>query len=257
MNTVTAAAKISKSQVISLAEAEITEATLEKLIADDPTILGLGDVVLIERQRPQERAGRLDLLLEDADGEVRYEVELMLGSLDESHLIRAMEYWDIERRHYPGYEHRAVIVAEDITSRFLNVVQLFSGSVPIIAIQVNGIKVGETLTVNFIKLVDSAKLRRDDRLNATAKATDRNYWLGRAGQTVIGLADECVSMINEVAKRKRSLNYNRGFIGLTDGVQSNNFVLFLPRKSFLRFRAALSPSSRGANAWKRAASTLR
>jgi hypothetical protein len=86
-----APAKIAKSQVISLAEADINEAALEKLIADDPAILGLGDIVLIERQRPQEHAGRLDLLLEDAEGELRYEVELMLGSLDESHLVRSIE----------------------------------------------------------------------------------------------------------------------------------------------------------------------
>jgi hypothetical protein len=132
-------------------------------------------------------------------------------------------------------------VAEDVTSRFLNVIQLFSGSIPILAIQVSCIRVGEMTTVNFIRLVDSTKLRIDDRLTATAKATDRNYWLTRVGQTVLGLADDCLTMINEAAKRKRSLNYNKGFIGLTDGAQSNNFVLFLPRKSFLRFRAALNP----------------
>ena len=30
------------------------------------------------------------------------------------------EYWDIERRRYPQYDHCAVLIAEDITSRFLN-----------------------------------------------------------------------------------------------------------------------------------------
>ncbi len=33
------------------------------------------------------------------------------------------------------YDHTAVIVAEDITSRFLNVISLFNGTIPIIAIQ--------------------------------------------------------------------------------------------------------------------------
>jgi hypothetical protein len=45
----------------------------------------------------------------------------MLGSLDESHIIRTIEYWDIERQRRPTFEHRAVIVAERITSRFFNV----------------------------------------------------------------------------------------------------------------------------------------
>jgi len=34
-------------------------------------------------------------------------VELMLGSVAPSHIIRCIEYWDIERRRYPGYDHIA------------------------------------------------------------------------------------------------------------------------------------------------------
>ncbi len=64
----------------------------------------------------------LDLLLQDPDTNRRYEVELQLGPTDESHIIRTIECWDIERKRYPQYDHCAVIVAEDITSRFLNVI---------------------------------------------------------------------------------------------------------------------------------------
>src|SRR5208283_1385376 len=42
-------------------------------ITDDPAILGLGDLILLDRERRQERAGRLDLLLEDDGGDQRYE----------------------------------------------------------------------------------------------------------------------------------------------------------------------------------------
>ena len=55
-----------------------------------------------DRERPQERAGRLDLLLTSPEQDLRYEVELMLGATDESHIIRCIEYWDIERRRYLG-----------------------------------------------------------------------------------------------------------------------------------------------------------
>jgi len=47
-----------------------------------------------------------------------------------------MEYWDIKRKRYPQYDHCAVLITKDITSRFLNVVALFNGSIPLIAIQV-------------------------------------------------------------------------------------------------------------------------
>ena len=95
----------------------------------------LGDVILKDKERLQPRAGRLDLLLQAADANRRYEVEVQLGATDESHLIRTIEYWDIERKRYPQYEHTAVIVAEDITSRFLNVIGLFNGQIPLVALQ--------------------------------------------------------------------------------------------------------------------------
>jgi hypothetical protein len=48
----------------------------------------------------QPHAGRLDLLLEDEDQERRYEVEIQLGPTDEAHIIRTIEYWDIEWKRY-------------------------------------------------------------------------------------------------------------------------------------------------------------
>src|SRR5437870_5095181 len=93
------APKVTKAVPVSLREAGITESWLERHIESDPTILRLGDVAIIERQRRQEKAGRLDLLLEDDSGDQRYEVELMLGRTDESHLIRTVEYWDFAREH--------------------------------------------------------------------------------------------------------------------------------------------------------------
>jgi hypothetical protein len=44
---------------------EFNEKWLQDRIADDTGILGLGDLVLLERERIQEKAGRLDLLLAD------------------------------------------------------------------------------------------------------------------------------------------------------------------------------------------------
>jgi hypothetical protein len=61
-------------------------------------------------------------LFEDPDATKRYEVELMLGRVDETHIIRAIEYPDIERKRYPNYANVAVLAAEEITSRFLNVI---------------------------------------------------------------------------------------------------------------------------------------
>ena len=69
---------------------ELTEHWDQDRIAEDPSILGLGDVILKDRERIQPRAGRLDLLLQDADTSRRYEVEIQLGATDESHIIRTI-----------------------------------------------------------------------------------------------------------------------------------------------------------------------
>ena len=50
-------------------------------IAEDPSMLGLGDIVLKDKERIQPGAGRLDLLLQDPETLRRYEVEIQLGRL--------------------------------------------------------------------------------------------------------------------------------------------------------------------------------
>jgi len=60
----------------------------------DGPIPGLGDLDIRARERRHAKAGRLDLLLRDAN-QRRYEVEIQLGATDESHIIRTIEYWDI------------------------------------------------------------------------------------------------------------------------------------------------------------------
>lgn len=132
---------------------QYNETWLHGIIADDPSIVGLGDLELIAREKVQDHAGRLDLLLSDGDS-TRYEVEVMLGSTDPNHIIRTIEYWDIERRRYPAYEHIAVLIAEDITSRFLNIMSLMAGNIPIVAIQLNALKIGDRLVLDFVHVLN-------------------------------------------------------------------------------------------------------
>lgn len=107
-------------------EPGISERWVHERILDDPTVLELGEVDVRDTERRQPSAGRLDLLLQDPELGTRYELELQLGPTDESHIIRTIEYWDNERRRYPQYEHVAVLVAEQITARFFNVISLLN-----------------------------------------------------------------------------------------------------------------------------------
>src|SRR5260370_34986723 len=97
--------KYVKLERIPLQHSELDERWVQARIAEDPSLLGLGDLVLKDKERTQPRAGRLDLLLQDSESDRRYEVEVQLGLTDESQIIRTTEYWDIEPKHHPQHEH--------------------------------------------------------------------------------------------------------------------------------------------------------
>lgn len=219
----------------------LNEKWVQDRIAEEPSILGLGDVILKDKERIQPKAGRLDLLLQDADGNGRYEVEIQLGATDESHIIRTIEYWDIERKRYPQYEHTAVIVAEDITSRFLNVISLFNGMIPLVAIQMKALKTGDQVGLIFTTVLDQVSFGLLDEDEETSETTDRTYWEHRGTKKMVALADRLL----EFARRHDTgleLKYNKFYIGLAKDGQPCNFVIFRPKKSFIRFEPRLKNS---------------
>lgn len=210
---------------------EFNEKWLQDRIAEDAAILGLeGDVRLLGRERPITGGGRLDLLLFDEDNNRRYEVEVMLGSTDPSHIIRTIEYWDVERRRYPGYEHVAVLIAEDVTARFLNVMSLLGGSIPFLAIQLDALQIGDHVILNFVHVLDHTELRVDDtEVDVDDGETSRQYWDQKAGSALMKVCDEVLSMINEAAHAPQEFNYLRHYIGLRSNGVVKNFVRFSPK----------------------------
>ena len=222
-------------RVFLKANPQYNEKWVQDCIAQDPKILGLGDLVLRDRERIQPRAGRLDLLLQDPDTKRRYELELQLGSTDESHIIRTIEYWDVERKRYPQYEHCAVIVAEDITSRFLNVVSLFNGTIPLVAIQMQALRVGEYFTLVFTTVVDELSrglVDEDEEAEAAAAPTDRAYWENKAGIATMGMVDQLLTMLKQIDP-SLELKFNKFYVGLAKEGQVDNFVSFRPCKNFV------------------------
>lgn len=218
--------------------AQLNERWLQDIIANEPTILGIGDVILKDKERSHIRAGRLDLLLQDADGYGRYEVEIQLGSTDESHIIRTIEYWDIERKKYPQYEHTAVIIAEDITSRFLNVVSLFNGFIPLMAIQVTAIETPEGIGLQFTKVLDTVKLGYQDEDEEISEPTDRNYWEKRGTKKTVALADKILD-ISKSFLPSVEFSYNKYYIGFWVDGRACNFAVCRPQKGALRLEISL------------------
>lgn len=220
---------------------ELTERWVQDRIAENPQILGLGDVVLKDKERIQPRAGRLDLLLQDTESNHRFEVEVQLGRTDESHIIRTIEYWDIERKRYPQYEHTAVIVAEEITARFLNVISLFNGTIPLMAIQMSAVQLADTVSLLFTTVLDEARFGLVDEDEEVQEVTDRAYWEARGSKATVAMADEVLKLVAEFAPGLE-LKYNKFYIGLATNGQPNNFVQFRAQKNALRVEIRLPQS---------------
>ncbi len=235
--------KLIQPEKINLREHLIlNERWLQDVIAKNPDILGLGELVLKDKERKQPRAGRLDLLLQDADINKRYEVEIQLGKTDESHIIRTIEYWDIERKRYPQYEHCAVIVAEEITSRFLNVISLFNGNIPLIAIQLNTYKNGDEYFLTCNTILDEMNLGLVEEDEEVSAVTDRHYWEKVKGtEQTVKLVDNALSIIAEILPGYE-LKYNKFYIGLAQNGTTDNFVIFRAKKAFMRMEIRLEYS---------------
>ena len=219
---------------ISLKSSSVfTEAWLQDVIKDDPSLLGLGDLDVRDVERRQPSGGRIDLLLTDPDGETRYEVEIQLGATDETHIIRTIEYWDLERRRYPQYEHVAVLVAEDVTSRFLNVINLFNGSIPIVAIQLQALRVNGALTLVATRIVDALTLATDDE--DESPVADRAYWergAGRGSPASLQIFDGFMELIRMVEPDVQP-NFAKHYIGLKTNRTTRNFIKCTPRRKHL------------------------
>jgi hypothetical protein len=217
----------------------LDEKWVQDRIAEDPSILGLGEVILKDRERNQPRAGRLDLLLQEVEGNRRFEVEIQLGKTDESHIVRTIEYWDIERKRYKKYDHIAVIVAEDITSRFLNVISLFNGTIPLIAIQMQAVQLGNSVSLVFTTVLDQVQSGIVDEDEEVHEATDRTYWETRGSKTTVAMADEFLEILKQLDPALE-LKFNKFYIGLARQGQADNFVIFRPQKNSIRVEPRLT-----------------
>jgi hypothetical protein len=241
-----AALRYAKPERVTLAgHSELNERWVQARIAEDPSILGLGNLALKDKERRQPTSGRLDLLCRDAeaDPERWYEIEVQLGKTDESHIIRTIEYWDIERKRYPDYHHVGVLVAEEITGRFLNVVSLFNGSIPLVAIQMRAFKIGDQISLVFTTVL--SEMSRGTEEDEEDEPADRGYWEKRGSRNTLEMTDTVYGLVKTIDP-ELSLKYNKFYVGLAKNGVPSNFVIFRPKKDWVRLGNSTAPLGRNA-----------
>ena len=127
-----------------------------------------------------------------------------------------------------------MIVAEDITSRFLNVISLFNGHIPIMAIQFSAIETGEGVGLHFTTVLDTVSREFVDDDEEVAQITDRSYWENRGSRKTISLADKILAICSEFLPSSTEFSYNKHYMGFWIDGRANNFAICRPQKSVLR-----------------------
>ena len=127
------------------------------------------------------------------------------------------------------------------TSRFLSVVSLFNGSIPLIAVQMQGLRIGEQMTLVFTTVIDELARGLVDEDEEIQAVTDRAYWEERGTKVTVEMADQLCEMIHAFDPGLE-LKYNKFYIGLAKDGQPNNFVSFRPRKNSLMLSIHLKQS---------------
>ncbi|MCD4773785.1 MAG: hypothetical protein K8R41_10430 [Bacteroidales bacterium] len=189
---------------------------LQEKIYANPEKLGLGNLVAVRKEKTQSNGGRLDILLKDPTDNTMYEIEVMLGETDPSHIIRSIEYWDNEKRKYPQRQHFAVLIAEIFDRRYFNVIQLLSLNVPMIAIQADMLEVGDEKIINFTKILD-VYVEQDDE--EEAKQVTKTTWKEKASWT-LETAEKHLEVLSETEKNIE-LKFTQSYISIVINGKNN------------------------------------
>ena len=183
---------------------------LQDIIYDNPKVLGLGNLVPVNKEKKQSSGGRLDILLKEPEENAMYEVEVMLGETDPSHIIRSIEYWDNEKRKYPQRQHFCVLVAESFDRRYFNVIQLMSLNIPMIAVQADLLEVNGEKILNFTKIIDI--YIEPEEAEEDIKVVNESSWTNDA-PWVIANAKELLNILKDQSG-KMNLGFTQSYISI-------------------------------------------
>lgn len=207
------------AKTIPIRDAGYNEYWLQEQIINNPSALDLGDLEVVSKEKIQSSGGRLDILLKDPEDDKMYEVEVMLGDTDESHIIRTIEYWDNEKRKFPQRQHQAVLVAERFSRRYFNVIQLFSHAIPITAVQAYITEVAGQKSLHFLKVLDTYE-EPDDLASGAFEEHDAQYWREKSAWTL-----ETANTLQDIIKEElpnTALHYVKHYITLS--VNGDNYI---------------------------------
>ena len=221
-----------KATPVRLSDLGYSEKWLQTQVANDPGILGLGDLRVIGAEKRQDFGRRIDLVLRDHAGQRRYIVELMRGEADDSHVMRCLAYYTEEKTRAPKIDYCAVLVAEGFPQPLLRVIQELEKNVPCIAIQLQGLRVAGHLVLSFVNRLDARTLMDQDE---SVDPTGSNAGEGKANfsQEIEDVVRKLFGLVRESSPASLQLNHKKRYVGLANSGVPCNFIVFWPNRHFL------------------------
>ena len=123
----------------------------------------------------------------------------------------------------------------------MNVIGLFNGVIPLVAIQMQAFRIGDQVSLVFTTVLNEMRLGLEDE-DEEEDIADRAYWEKRSGRNTLEVTDSLLALVHEFAP-DLSLKYNKFYIGLAKDGRPNNFVIFRPKKDWVRFEPRLERSN--------------
>jgi hypothetical protein len=102
-------------------------------------------------------------------------------------------------------------------------------------------KLGENISLVFTTVLSEMKLGLVDEDEEVQEVTDRAYWERRGSKTTLEMTDTLLTLGKELDP-ELALKYNKFYIGLAKHGQPSNFVVFRPKKDWLRFEPRVERS---------------
>lgn len=113
----------------------------------------------------------------------------------------------------------------------MNVISLFNGAIPLIALQLSAYKVGNDISLAFTRVIDRVTPGSDEE--DVYEITDRNYWENnRSTKKIMKEVDAIFADLGQYTAGYE-LKYNKFYVGLAKDGIAKNFISFKPKKSFL------------------------
>ncbi|HDZ3711888.1 TPA: hypothetical protein RSW59_003569, partial [Vibrio cholerae] len=108
--------------------------------------------------------------------------------------------------------------------------------------QMQAFKVGDQISLIFTTVLNEIKRGLVDEDEEAYEITDRTYWEKRASKSTLEMTDELITLIKTLDQDLEP-KYNKFYIGLAKNAgQINNFVIFRPKKDWVRLEPRLAKS---------------